>query len=179
MKLSTNVKPPRKKVVGYKYKTKAGEVLQKGKTDTSMEFEREKVKKTYTPEKAETGHKAYGKAGGGTDKEMNRLIKDAQEKKRDVTEYSSKGLHYKAGTTKTERTPEKFTTTMNVTPTIRKVNIEKTPIYEKGKTSKSSKLKARDVTLGGENKKGSPANKYGVGKTKKVKIKRTKSFPKN
>lgn len=183
MKSSTNVsKPPKKKkkIVGYTSTRSPGEVVQKGKpAEVKMTVEREKVKKTYTPTKVETGHPAYGKPGGGTDKEMNRLIKDAQAKKRDVTAHSSKGLNYKAGTTTVERTPTKLSTTMKVTPEIRKVKFTQKPIYEKGAAKKPAKLKARDVTLGGENKKGSPANKSGLGKKKRTIIRKVKSFPKN
>lgn len=182
MKSSTNVsKPPKKKkkIIGYTQKKSPGEVVQKGKpAEVKMSFEREKVKNTYTPTKVETGHPAYGKPGGGTDKEMNKLIGEAQAKKRDVTAHSSKGLNYRAGTTTTERTPEKLHTTMKVTPEIRKVKFTKTPIYEKGAKKAPAKLKSMDVTLGGSNKKGDPANKTGLGKKKKTIIRKVKSFPK-
>lgn len=182
MKSSTNVsKPPKKKIIGYTTKKTPGEVVQKGKpAEVKMNVERETVKRTYTPAKAETGHKAYGKPGGGTDKEMNKLISDAQAKKRDVTEFSKKGLSYKAGTTTEERTPTKLSTTMKVTPEIRKVKFQQVPIYEKGKSRASSaKLKPRDVTLGGSDKKGNAANKSGLGTKKRTIIRKTTSFPKN
>ena|SRR5688572_25651912 len=172
--------PPKKKIVGFKVKKTPGAVVQKGKpAEVKMNFERDKVKKTYTPTTTETGNPAYGKPGGGTDKEMNRLMADAQAKRRDVTDYSSKGLNYKAGTTRTERTPEKFNTSIKVTPEIRKTNISTVPIYEKSAANKPAKLKAMDVTLGGSDKRGNAANKGGLGKKKKTIIRHTKSFPKN
>lgn len=180
MKSSTNVsKPPKKKIVGYTTKKSPGEVVQKGKpAEVKMNVQRETVKKTYTPTKIETGHPAYGKPGGGTDKEMNRLIKDAQSKKQDVTAHSSKGLNYKAGTTTEERTPTKLSTTMKVTPEIRKVKFTQKPIYEKGATKKV-KLKAMDVQLGGSGRGGDPANKSGLGKKKRTIIRKTTTFKKS
>lgn len=179
MKSYTNVsKPkPKKKAIGYALKKTPGEVVQKGKpSQVNMSVEREKVKKTYTPGTTETGDPRYGDQGGGTNKEMNKLIADARAKKQDVTAPSSKGLIYKAGTTTEERTPTKLTTTLKVTPEIRKVNIEKVPLYERGKTAK---LKKMSITAGGSDRGGNPANKSGIGGKKKIKIKKIKSFPKN
>lgn len=158
----------------------SGDVVKKGSpTKTTMSAERGTTTRSYKPESIETGHPAYGKPGGGTDKEMRSLIADAQAKKRDVTEYSSKGLHYKAGTTTTKETPPKFSTKTDVNPTIRKIEDKKVPLYEKASgSSMKGKLKARAVTKGGEDKKGSPATKYGIGKRKKTIIRKVVSHPK-
>lgn len=169
-------KQPKKKIVGVKVRMKPGQVVSKGEpTKTTMSAEKGTFKEVYTPKKVETGHKAYGKPGGGTNPEMNRLIKEAQAKKRDVTDYSSKGLHYRAGETKTVETPAKLAVKADVKPTVRKWDMEQKPVYA---AKKPDKLKPRDVTLGGSDKKGNPANKYGVGTKKKVYIRKTKSFPK-
>jgi hypothetical protein len=166
IKFTTMPKPP-KKLVGVKYKRTPGAVVQKGKPSSVVQtVTRGAVTKTYTPDKAETGQKEYGKAGGGTDPEMRRLISEAQAKKRDVTEYGTKGrtkgLHYKAGTTTTSETPPSLNTTLNVHPTIRKVKDTITPIY-KTETSTGGKLKARSLTLGGSDKKGGPGTFKAVG----------------
>ncbi|MGC3945343.1 MAG: hypothetical protein QM762_12655 [Chryseolinea sp.] len=162
---------PKRKIVGMKVIRKPGAVVQQGKPATAdIGFEREKVKTTYTPTTIETGHKAYGKPGGGTNKEMRALIADAQSKRRDVTDYSSKGLHYKAGTTTVERTPEKFSTDIKVTPKIQKVAFDSKPVYEKPASSRMKPLKAAAVTLGGSTKGDHPATKGGIGHTKKVRI---------
>lgn len=170
---------PKKKVIGFKIKKTPGEVVKQGKpAEVKQEFTRGTSKSTYTPTKVETGHPAYGKPGGGTDKEMNALMAESQRKRQDVTPHSSKGLSYKAGTTTTVRTPAKFNTSINVTPTIRKTNMEREPIHEKAKTSSGGSLKPRAVTLGGSDKHGNPANKYGIGKKKRTVIRKVKSFPK-
>lgn len=176
MKVATNVKPKKgKKVVGFTTKTKAGEVVQKGSRSVELKAElpKDKYQKTYTPTKIETGHPAYGKPGGGTDKEMNKLIGEAQAKKKDVTEYSSKGLHYKAGETRIVSKDPEFSVKTDIKPTIRKVEMVKTPIYEKGASS-GGKLKARAVTLGGSTKGDHPATKFGSASNKRVTITRVK-----
>ena len=172
---------PKKKVTGYKIKRTPGKVVQQGKpAQLHHDFERGTSKSTYTPTKVETGHPAYGKPGGGTDKEMNSLISEAQRKRQDVTPHSSKGLSYKAGTTTTVKTPEKFNTSIKVTPKIQKVNVSKEPMAVKAKSGSGSTggLKPMSVTLGGSDKKGNPANKTGLGTPKRVKIRSVKSFPK-
>jgi len=160
-------KPPVKKIVGVKYKRTPGEVVQKGKPSSVVQsVTRGKVTKTYTPTKIETGLKDYGKPGGGTDPEMNRLIREAQAKKRDVTEYGTqgrtKGLHYKAGTTTVSEEPPTMKTTLKVTPQIAKVKDTITPIT-KSKATSGGKLKARSLTLGGSDKKGGPGTFKAVG----------------
>lgn len=176
-------KPPKKKIVGYAVKRKPGAIVKQGApATTSLDFEKGSTTRKYEPTKIETGHKAYGKPGGGTDKEMNALISDAQSKRRDVTDHSSKGLNYKAGTTTETKTPAKFHTSIDVKPTIRKVEFDKTPIVEKGAGSSSGhsggRLKPMAVTMGGSDRRGNPANKSGVGKGSKIKIRKVTSFKK-
>jgi len=171
--------PPKKKVIGIKVTRTPGAVVQKGApASVNTSFERGKSTSSYAPTKVETGHPAYGKPGGGTDKEMNRLLSDAHAKKKDVTDFSSKGLTYKAGTTTRTTTPAKFHTGINVRPEIRKVNMNTTPLHEKAKSTSGGHLKPRAVTLGGSDKKGNPANKSGIGTKKRVMITKVKSFPK-
>lgn len=177
MKSYTNVSSnkPKKKVVSKVIYTRSpGEEVQKGKkAEVKMTATRGTTTRTYTPSTVETGHKAYGKPGGGTNKEMNKLIEEAREKKRDVTAYSSKGLHYKAGTTTEKTTPATFKTEVKVTPSIRKVNMTAKTVTEKAKTSQSGgNLKARAVTAGGSTKGDHPATKYGIGKKSGMKVRR-------
>lgn len=173
-------KPKPKKIVGFKLKKTPGEIVQKGQpAQVTQSFTRGASKTTYEPAAIETGHKAYGNPGGGTDKEMNAALAEARANKQDVTKPTSKGLVYKAGETKTEKKPDVFQTSIKVTPEIRKQNLSQEPIYEKASSGASKgRLKAMSVTLGGSDRKGNPANKSGLGTKKKVLIRSVKSFPK-
>lgn len=156
--------PKKKKIIGYKISTKPGKTIQEG-TKSKLTMTHPTSKSTYTPAKAETGHPAYGKAGGGTDKEMNRLISDAQAKKRDVTAYGSKGLHYKAGTTTTTKTPMSHNLTIGK-PTIKAVQFVKEPIYapEKPQKPRKVKLSKRGMVSGGTTKGDKPVTNYKGGR---------------
>lgn len=159
------MKPPKKKkIVGYKISTKQGKTIQTG-TKSKLTMTPPSEKSTYTPSKVETGHSAYGKPGGGTNKEMNRLISDAQAKKRDVTDYSSKGLHYKAGTTTTTKTPMSHNLTIGK-PTVRSVEFVKEPIYAPEKIEKKRKVKLskRGMVAGGTTKGDKPVTNYSGGR---------------
>lgn len=140
-------KPPGKKVIRYKNVQLPDRVVQKGKpAEVTMTAERGTQREVYTPSKIETGHKSYGKPGGGTDPEMNRLLDKAVAEKKTVTDYSSKGLHYRAGRNVTTSESPKFATSIKVTPDLRLKQSKQVPVYEEASTSTRTPAKIKSST---------------------------------
>ena len=177
-------KPPKKKIIGYKTTTIPGKEVVKGSTSVDMgSIPTSRPKKTYVPGDIVTGSQKYGKEGAGTYKPMVEALAKARAEKKVRTEPvklpgGKEEGRYRAGEALIEHAPGGVKTTAKITPTMRTVEQKKTPIYAPTPTKKVGHLKPMAVTLGGSDKRGAPANKYGIGTPKRVKIRKVTSFPK-
>jgi hypothetical protein len=89
------------------------------KSEVKLGFERGKETRTYTPARALTGDKRYGKES--PEKEDPKFIEDARSAKQDIA-YKD-GKPYRAGFTSVTKEPDKFTTKIDVHPKISKIKV--------------------------------------------------------
>jgi hypothetical protein len=167
---------PKKKPIGVKVTYKTKTYAKGGPAEVSQTFNRGAESKSYTPTSVETGHPAYGKPGGGTHGEMNKVIGDARAHGQEITKPTSQGLVYKAGTETVTKKPDEFKTSVKINPTI-KMNVPQAkPVYAKTAARNQGGFKKMSITLGGSDKKGNPANKSGVAGQRSIRITKSKSF---
>jgi hypothetical protein len=163
MAKTTGDPKPKKKPVAAASVTRAVGTTKPG--SVSLKAERQPIKKTYTPETANTGHPAYGKESKTAP--VPKFVRDAQKKKQDIVYKND--LPYRAGRTKIEDPGAKLTTVQKV-PTL-EFKFPKGTSSSTGKPpSKTSsgkskgKLKAMGMTYGTD----SPSKGGGTSYKKRV-----------
>lgn len=107
-------------------------------------------KSTYTPARTMTGDKRYGNESAGN--KDAKFIQDARDKKQDIAR-DSEGKPYRAGYTKTERTPDSISPTKINVPKL-KLAVQQKTLYDRTATEKPTKLKAMGMTYGTDSAKG-------------------------
>lgn len=100
--------------------TKVGKAPDRSKDGVELGFKKGKETRTYEKKDVRTGDPRYGKES--MEKDTPGFVKEAQGKKQDIA-YKD-GKPFRAGTTTVLKEPDKFTTTVKVTPDIRPIKIK-------------------------------------------------------
>jgi len=144
MKVTTNIgNPPEKKKTKTVYRKEGPAPKSGNKTTVSTSITAGKEKSTYTPARAMTGDKRYGKESSSNPDPG--FVQDARKNKQDIA-FDKGGKPYRAGTTMTTSTPPRMNVDVKIgDQDLRPVVRKEVEVKEK---KKPGKLKAMAMTYG-------------------------------